>query len=308
MVEQGKKIWRDGEILDREAGDKTSLLTHTLHYGVGAFEGIRAYQRADGKTYVFRLKEHITRLFDSCKLVKLEPRVTVQQVCDGCVALLAAEGMKDGYLRPVIMYGPGAMGVLPADNTVESFVVAWSWGAYLGTEGLEKGIRCKISPFCRHHISVAFAKGKITGQYVNSVMAKQDAKLSGFDEALMCDVNGFVCEGTGENVFVVKNGRITTPPLGASILAGITRDTVMVLAREEGIPLVEANLTRDELYLADEVFLTGTAAEVTPVREVDHRPIGAGSRGELTRRLQQRYFDVVKGSDDSHPEWLTLVE
>ena len=307
MVQQGDKLWFDGDIRDRKDAGQTSVLTHTLHYGVGAFEGIRAYQRADGKSYVFRLREHIVRLFDSCKLVKLEPRVTLEQVSQGCVDLLRAEKLADGYLRPLIMYGPGAMGVLPADNPVQAFIVAWSWGAYLGQEGLEKGIRCKISPYSRHHIGVAFAKGKITGQYINSVMAKQDAKLSGFDEAIMCDVNGFVCEGTGENLFVVRNGRITTPPLGASILAGITRDTVMTLAGEEKIPVVEANLTRDELYLADEVFLTGTAAEVTPVREVDFRTIGGGSRGEITHRLQQRYFDVVKGSDDSHPEWLTLV-
>jgi branched-chain amino acid aminotransferase len=307
MVKQGTKIWWDGEILDRQTADRISVLTHTLHYGVGAFEGIRAYYRADGNGYIFRLREHIVRLFDSCKLVKLECRSTVDDLCQGCVDLLRAEQMPEGYLRPVIMYGPGAMGVLPADNPVITFIVAWSWGAYLGTEGLEQGIRCKLSPFSRHHINVAFAKGKLTGQYINSVMAKQDAKLSGFDEAILCDVNGYVCEGTGENIFVVRNGRITTPPISASILAGITRDTVLTLAQEEGIPLLEANITRDELYLADEVFLTGTAAEVTPVREVDHRVIGHGARGEITRRLQRRYFDIVKGGDDSHPEWLTRV-
>jgi branched-chain amino acid aminotransferase len=307
MPQQGQKIWFDGEIGDRKDVDHISVLTHTLHYGVGAFEGIRAYQRAKGETCIFRLTDHITRLFDSCRLVKLAPNTTLDQICQGCVDLLRAEGMKDGYIRPVIMYGAGAMGVLPADNPVQTFVVAWTWGAYLGTEALEQGIRCKTSPFARYHIGSAFAKAKLTGQYINSVMAKQDAKWSGFDEALLSDVHGHLCEGTGENLFVVRGGRICTPPLSTAILAGITRDTIITLAREEGIPLVEADITRDELYLADEVFLTGTAAEVTPVREVDFRVIGNGKRGEVTRRLQQRYFDLVRGSDDSHPEWLTRV-
>ena len=307
MVDCGKKVWWEGEVVDWATGDQASILTHTLHYGVGAFEGIRAYQRADGQSAIFRLHDHIRRLFDSCRLVTLVPRVTFEQVCRGCVDLLRANHMRDGYLRPLTMYGVGAMGVLPSDNPVQTFIVTWGWGAYLGAEGLKNGIRCKISPFSRHHIDAAFAKGKITGQYVNSVMAKQDAKLSVFDEALMTDVNGHVCEGTGENIFIVKKGRITTPPLGSSILAGLTRDTVINLAHEEGIPLLEAHITRDELYLADEVFLTGTAAEVTPVREVDHRTIGGGARGEITEHLQRRYFDVVKGSDGSHPEWLTLI-
>jgi branched-chain amino acid aminotransferase len=307
MVQQGQKIWFDGKIQDRKDADQISVLTHSLHYGVGAFEGIRAYRRARGETCIFRLREHITRLFDSCKLVRLVPNVTLDQVCQGCIDLLRADGMQEGYLRPLIMYGAGTMGVLPADNPVQTFIVAWTWGAYLGADALEQGIRCKTSPFARHHIGSGFARGKLTGQYINSVMAKQDAKWSGFDEALLSDVHGHLCEGTGENLFVVRGGRISTPALGTSVLAGITRDTIITLAREEGIGLVETDLTRDEVYLADEVFLTGTAAEVTPVREVDHRPIGQGSRGAITRRLQERYFDLVKGGDDSHPEWLTRV-
>jgi branched-chain amino acid aminotransferase len=307
MVDPGQKFWRDGELVDWSKHGSTSLLTHTLHYGVGAFEGIRAYRRADGHSAVFRLREHIERLFDSCRLVMVEPTVTVQEVMDGCVEVLRANSMQDGYIRPMVLLGAGAMGILPVNNPVTTFVVAWSWGAYLGTEGLEKGIRCKISAYSRHHINVAFAKGKLTGQYINSVMAKQEAKMSGFDEALMLDVNGFVSEGSGENIFVVKNGILTTPPLSGSILAGITRATVIALAAEEGIPLIETPVTRDQLFLADEVFLTGTAAEVTPVREVDHRRIGQGTRGPITDRLQQRYFDIVKGSDDSHPEWLARV-
>ncbi|MFC1641233.1 branched-chain amino acid transaminase [Myxococcota bacterium] len=308
MIEHGDKIWRDGRLLDWNDGADMSVLTHTLHYGVGAFEGIRAYRRADGHTYIFRLREHIDRLFDSCRLVLITPNVTREQLMEGCAELLRANGMALGYMRPLIVLGAGAMGVLPADNPVESLIVAWGWGAYLGVEGLEKGIRCKISSYARHHINVAFTKGKITGQYINSVMAKTEAKAGGFDEALMLDVHGYVSEGSGENLFLVKNGRITTPPLASSILAGITRDTVIALAVEEGIPLTEARITRDELYLADEVFVTGTAAEVTPVREVDYRPIGAGSRGPVTQHLQARYFDLVRGSDRRHSEWLTRVD
>jgi len=307
MVDPGRKFWRDGELVDWSEQGFTSLLTHTLHYGVGAFEGIRAYRRADGNTYVFRLREHIERLYDSCRLVMIDPIVTIEQTMQGCIDVLRSNGMDDGYIRPMVFLGPGAMGILPLQNPVVTFVVAWSWGAYLGTDGLENGIRCTISAYSRHHIKVAFAKGKLNGQYINSVMAKQEAKKSGFDEALMLDVNGYVSEGSGENIFIIKDGTITTPPLSGSILAGITRATVIALAAEEGIPLAETPITRDQLYLADEVFLTGTAAEVTPVREVDHRKIGNGARGPITERLQQRYFDIVKGSDDSHPEWLARV-
>ena len=307
MVDHGKKVWVNGQILDWKDGGKTSILTHTLHYGVGAFEGIRAYKRAGGETAVFRLQEHTSRLFDSCKLVLIKPKVTPEEVSKGCVEVLRSNGMDEGYIRPVIVIGEGQMGVLAPDNPIETFIVAWRWGAYLGTDALEHGIRCKISSFQRHHINVSMAKGKLIGQYINSVLAKHEAKLSGFDEAILLDVNGYVSEGSGENIFVVKKGVVTTPPLASSILAGITRDTVIQLCREEGIPLREERVTRDELYLADEVFFTGTAAEVTPVREVDHRVIGSGKPGEVTRTLQRRYFDVVKGSDDTHPEWLTRV-
>lgn len=306
-VNPGEKFWRDGALADWETAGQTSLLTHTLHYGVGAFEGIRAYRRAGGETSIFRLEEHINRLFDSCKLVLVQPNVTREAVCQGCIEVLRANRLDQGYLRPMVFLGAGAMGILPVENPPSTFVVAWSWGAYLGKDGLEKGIRCKISSFARHAINSAFAKGKLNGQYINSVMAKREAVLSGFDEAILSDIHGYVSEGSGENVFIVKNGRLVTPPLSASILAGITRDTVITLAREEGLSVTEAPITRDELYLADEVFLTGTAAELTPVREVDHRVIGAGARGPITQRLQQRYFDIVKGSDNSHPEWLTRV-
>ncbi|MBX3128976.1 MAG: branched-chain amino acid transaminase [Polyangiaceae bacterium] len=307
MTEHGDKIWKNGEIVDWKVAGSTSLLTHTLHYGVGAFEGIRAYRRGDGNTSIFRLQDHIVRLAESCHLVMMKPRVTVEQIVDGCLQVLRENSMSEGYLRPLVTIGAGAMGVYAPNNPIETYIIAWKWGAYLGAEALDRGIRCKVSSFSRHHINVAFAKGKLVGQYINSVMAKQEAKLDGFDEAILTDVNGYVSEGSGENVFIVKKGVLTTPPLSASILAGITRETIITLAREEGLTVKEEYITRDELYLADEVFLTGTAAEVTPVVEVDHRVIGTGQRGEVTRRLQARYFDIVKGKDDSHPEWLTRV-
>lgn len=268
MLEYGQKVWKDGEISDWKSGGNLSLLTHTLHYGVGAFEGIRAYKRARGETAIFRLREHIDRLFDSCQLVLIKPIVTREQVMQGCVDVLRANGQAEAYLRPIALIADGAMGVYAPKNPVATYIATWKWGTYLGPEALEKGIRCMVSSFSRHHINVAFAKGKLVGQYINSVMAKQEAKLAGFDEAILTDVNGYVSEGSGENIFLVKGGKLLTPPLAASILGGITRDTVITLAREEGLVVAEQFITRDELYLADEVFLTGTAAEITPVREI----------------------------------------
>lgn len=307
MVDCGAKYWKDGQMLDWASAGTVSLMTHTLHYGLGAFEGIRAYARADGATYVFRLQEHVSRLFDSCRLVFVKPRVTTEQVADACTAVVRANAMPEAYIRPLVVLGAGAMGLLPADNPAETYVMAWKWGTYLGDGGLEAGIRCKVSSFTRHSATSALPRGKLVGQYVNSTLAKQEAKAGGYDEALLLDAHGHVSEGSGENVFIVKNRRLSTPPLSSSILPGITRDTVITLAREEGYDVLEEPLARDAIYLADEMFLTGTAAEVTPVREVDHRPIGAGKRGPVTAALQSRYFDVVRGADDTHPEWLTKV-
>ena len=283
------------------------VLTHTLHYGLGAFEGIRAYKRADGRTTVFRLHEHIERLYDTCKLMMIEPRFTADVVIQACVETLRDNRMEEAYLRPVVYVGDGAMGVYAPNNPIRTLVVAWKWGAYLGAGAVENGIRTKVSSWARHHIHVGLAKGKIMGQYTNSTLAKREAKMAGYDEAILMDVNGYVSEGSGENLFLVKRGKLITPPLSASILAGVTRATVLELAREEGIPVAEEMITRDQLYLADEAFFSGTAAEVTPIREVDDRKIGDGTVGAITKRLQARYFDVVKGSDNSHPEWLTLV-
>ena len=306
MVDKVKRIWLEGEFVDWDDA-KVHILTHTMHYGVGAFEGVRAYKRLDGSTTIFRLEEHISRLYDSCKLVMIEPRFTPAQLSQACVDLLRENKMDEAYLRPLIYVGDGAMGIYAPDNPIRATVVAWKWGAYLGANAVDLGIRCKISSWSRHHIHVSLAKAKMMGQYTNSVLAKKEAKLGGYDEALMMDTNGYVSEGSGENFFIVKKGKLITPPLSASILEGVTRDTVLALAREEGIPVAEEMLTRDQVYLADEAFFTGTAAEVTPIREIDNRKIGAGGVGAVTKRLQARYFDVVKGADASHPEWLTRV-
>lgn len=306
MVDKVKKIWMDGELVDWDDAN-VHVLTHTLHYGLGAFEGIRAYKRADGSTTVFRLREHIDRLFDTCKLCLIEPKFNREQIASACLELVRVNKMDEAYLRPMVYVGDGAMGIYVPNNPIRSLVVAWKWGAYLGHEALSAGIRAKISSWQRHHLTVSLAKAKMMGQYTNSMLAKREAKLAGYDEAILLDTQGYVSEGSGENIFLVKKGRLFTPPLSSSILAGVTRDTIITLAGELGIPVSEDRITRDELYLADEVFFTGTAAEVTPVREVDNRSVGDGSVGPVTKRLQARYFDVVKGNDGSHPEWNTRV-
>jgi branched-chain amino acid aminotransferase len=306
MVDKVKKIWIDGEFVDWDAAN-VHLLTHSLHYGLAAFEGMRAYKRADGATYVFRLREHIDRLFDSCKMCLLPSKFTREQIMSACVEALRVNGMPEGYLRPMVFLGEGAMGIYAPNNPVRTAIMAWKWGAYLGEEALKAGIRAKISSFARHHINVSLAKAKMTGQYTNSVLAKREARLGGYDEAILLDVNGYVSEGSGENIFVVRRGVIHTPDLSCSILEGITRETVITLARELGLTVVEGRITRDQLWVADEVFFTGTAAEVTPVREIDNRVIGEGAVGPLTKKIQARFFEVVRGGDTSHPEWLTRV-
>ena len=307
MVDKLKKIWVEGALVDWDDAH-VHLLTHSLHYGVAAFEGIRCYRRANGKSYLFRLNEHIDRLFDTCKLALLKPAFTRAQVAQGCIDLLRANELPEGYLRPLIYIAEGAMGIYAPDNPSRTAIAAWKWGAYLGQEALDKGIRCKVGSFARHHISVSLAKAKLAGQYTNSVLAKREAKLGGYDEAILLDTQGYVSEGSGENIFIVKKGVLYTPDLSSSILEGITRDAILTLAREEGIPAIETRITRDQLLLADEAFFTGTAAEVTPIREVDDREIGTGSVGPITKRLQDRFFGIVRGNDGSHVEWLTAVE
>lgn len=301
----GKKIWLDGSLVDWDAA-QVHVLTHTLHYGLGVFEGIRAYRTQDGRTAVFRLQEHVRRLFESAHINLLTVPFTPEQVTQAVLESLRANDLAEGYIRPLVFVGDGAMGLNPGDNPVRVAVVAWAWGAYLGDEGVENGIRAKVSTFSRHHVNAKMTKGKTCGDYVNSILAKREALLDGYDEAIMLDTQGLVSEASGENLFLVRDGALATPPL-PTVLHGITRDTVVELARERGLALVERPITRDELYIADELFLTGTAAEVTPIREVDRRMVGSGTRGPITKDLQGAYFDAVAGRLPDHADWLTYV-
>lgn len=304
-IKKVDSIWLDGKLVPwDDAADH--MLAHTMHYGVGAFEGIRAYQRADGRTAIFRLREHIDRLFDSAHICTMDVPFSREQVMAACSEVVRANKMPSAYLRPLVYLGSGALGLGSFEPPVRTVVAAFEWGAYLGDDGLKKGIRCLIPGFTRANGNAIMNKGKICGQYVTSVLAKRMAIKSGFDEALMLDPQGYVAEGTGENIFVVKNGVVRTPPTAAAILAGITRDSAITILRERGVEVREEHIARDELYVADEVFLTGTAAEITPVREIDHRRIGRGE-WPITRGVQETYFQIVKGSDAKHDHWLTYV-
>ncbi len=306
MVDKLERIWLDGELV-RWDDAQVSVLTHTLHYGTGAFEGIRCYHRASGESAIFRLKEHIVRLFDSCKILQVKPALSLEAVMQGCIELVRANKLESCYLRPLVYLGDETLGLYAPNNSVHLSIIAWRWGAYLGDEALRSGIRAKVSSYTRGHINATMAKGKISGHYVNSILAKREAKAAGYDEALMLDAQGYVAEASGENLFMVKGGVIRTPELAGPVLAGITRDTIITLAREQGLTVVEGRIARDELWLADEVFLTGTAAELTPVREVDDRVVGPGTVGPITAGLQRRFFDVVKGDTPDHAAWRAVV-
>jgi branched-chain amino acid aminotransferase len=304
------KIWLDGELVPFHAA-QVHVLTHTLHYGVGAFEGIRSYRRADGRGAVFRLSDHIDRLFGSCQICTIDVPYTRAEIEKACVETMHANRMAEAYIRPIVFLGDGALGLGSLDNPVRTAVAVYEWGAYLGEEGLRRGIRAKISSFTRGGLNATMSKGKICGQYVNSVLAKREAMKSGYAEAILLDERGHVTEASGENLFIVKRGRLKTAPLSSAILAGVTRDTVITLARDLGLVVDEVTFARDELYCADEVFLCGTAAELTPVREVDDRRIGAGECGAVTKRLQEAFFATVKGKPGqevpSHSQWLTFL-
>ena len=305
-IKKTDKIWVNGELVDWDSATD-HVLTHTLHYGLGAFEGIRAYECADGRTAIFRLQEHVDRLFDSCLIGTLEMSFTRDQIFQACLDVIRVNRLKSAYLRPLVYLGSGALGLGTLEPPVCSVVAAFEWGAYLGDDSLKKGIRCKVSAFRRASVDSMMSKGKLCGQYVTSILAKRDALKSGHDEAILLDHAGQVTEGSGENIFIVKDERLYTPPTSTGILAGITRATVIQLARELRYELIEQTFTRDELWTADEAFFTGTAAEVTPIREIDDRQIGSGEPGPITRRLQDRYFAAVKGADDSHSSWLSYV-
>ncbi len=306
MVDKVDKIWFDGSFVPWDDA-KVHVLTHTLHYGLGVFEGIRCYKLANGKSAVFRLQEHIDRLFDSAHICMMKLEQTREQVVEACLETVRANKLEECYLRPLAFLGAGAMGLGATENRTHLVIVAWKWGAYLGEEGLKRGIRAKVSSFARPGINSLMAKGKIVGHYVNSILAKREVMAAGYQEAIMLDSQGYVSEASGENIFVVKKGLLYTPPIGSAILGGITRDSVVSLCAELGLTLIERTLTRDELYTADELFMCGTAAEITPVREVDDRRIGSGSRGPVTERLQERFFEVVRGEGKPRSEWLSLV-
>jgi branched-chain amino acid aminotransferase len=305
MKKAAEKIWMDGKLVPWDEA-RVHVLTHSLHYGLAAFEGIRAYRTTDGRTAIFRLREHLQRLYDSAHIAMMEIPFPIEKLAEACQEVLRANKFEEGYLRPIAFFGEGSMGV-GSVNPVRTCVATWPWGAYLGEEGLKKGIRAKISSFTRMHVNISMVRGKITGQYVNSVLAKREAVLAGFDEAILLDAQGYVSEASGENVFIVNEGVVQTPPLSSPVLAGITRDTVLKMARDLGMTVTERKFTRDTMYISDEVFFTGTAAEITPVREVDNRKIGTGGPGPVTKRLQDAFFKTVRGEDPRYREWLSYL-
>ena len=305
MADRDGHIWYDGKLVPWRSAT-THVLTHSLHYGLAVFEGVRAYKTVDG-TAIYRLREHTERMFASAHIYMMKIPYTVEQLMEAQKEVVRANKLEECYLRPIAFYGSEKMGVSPKGARVHVAVAAWPWGAYLGADGLEKGIRVKTSSFARHHVNVSMCRAKYSGTYANSILANQEAIDHGYDEGLLLDVDGFVAEGAGENIFMVKNGKIYEPEL-TSALMGITRDSVIQLAADRGLAVTARRITRDDLYIADELFFTGTAAEVTPIREVDGRVIGAGRRGPITAQLQKAFFNLVQGKDKKHRDWLTPVK
>jgi branched-chain amino acid aminotransferase len=304
MLQATEKIWMNGSFVKWDDA-RVHILTHSLHYGTGVFEGIRCY-KADSGPAVFRLTEHVDRLFDSAHILQMEMPFTHEAVTEAILETIRVNKIDACYIRPLAYIGYGAMGVFPKENPVQVSIAVWPWGSYLGDEGIKNGIRVKISSYSRPHVNATMVRAKTTANYANSLLAKREALKDGYDEAVLLDTDGYVAEGSGENVFMVRKGVIKTPPL-TSILEGVTRDTVMQLAVEHGMRLVEERFTRDEFYVADEAFFTGTAAEITPIREVDNRTVGSGKPGPVTKALQAAFFDIVHGRDGRHAHWLTPV-
>ncbi len=304
MADRDGVIWYDGKMVNwRDA--TTHVLTHTLHYGMGVFEGVRAY-KTDKGTAIFRLQEHTDRLFRSAHILGMKMPFSKEEMIEAQKAAVRENNLESAYMRPMAFYGAEAMGISAKTLSTHVIVAAWKWGAYMGQEALDNGIRVKTSSFSRHHVNITMCKAKANGNYMNSILAHQEAAQDGYEEALLLDVDGFVAEGSGENVFIVRNGKLYTPDL-TSALEGITRDTIVQLAAEIGLTVIEKRITRDEVYSADEAFFTGTAAEVTPIRELDRRNIGTGTAGPITKQLQKMYFDAVTGKSEKHADWLTLV-
>ena len=306
MSDRDGKIWMDGQMVEwRDA--KIHVLSHTLHYGCGAFEGVRAYKGDDGSTSIFRLEDHTTRLFNSAKILRMVIPFTKEQVNQAQIDVIRENKLESGYLRPLTWVGDKKLGVSTKGNDIHLMVAAWPWGAYLGEEGMKRGIRVKISSYTRHHVNITMTQAKAVSNYTNSILANREATDDGYDEAVLLDASGFVAEGAGENIFVVKDGVVYTPDLSAGALNGITRNTVLHICKDLGLELVQKRITRDEVYISDEVFFSGTAAEVTPIREIDRVEIGSGSRGPITEKIQSAFFDIVNGRNPKYAHWLRKV-
>lgn len=305
MTEMPYKIWFNGKLVDWKDAN-VHVLTHTMHYGLGVFEGIRAYECENGKTAIFRLNEHVDRMFSSAHIAKLKIPYSNEEITEAIFTTVRESGLASCYIRPLAFIGEGVMGVHPRNNPIHVIIAVWPWGAYLGDDGINFGIRTKVSSFTRMHVNASMTKAKICGNYVNSIYAKMEVISLGYDEAILLDADGYVAEGSGENIFIARHGKLITPPL-TSTLEGITRNTVIDIAEDEGIDIQYQRFTRDEFYIADEAFLTGTAAEVTPVRELDDRTIGEGKPGPLTKKIQKIFFDTVKGKNRKYKKWLTFV-
>ncbi len=307
MATQQGKLWMNGDIIDQPDA-KIHVLTHSLHYGMAVFEGVRAYQTDDNRTAIFRLKEHTERLLGSAKIFQMDVPFNAKELEGAQKEIVKQNGLAEAYIRPLIWVGAEKLGLSSRGNSINAMVAAWHWGAYLGEEGIKNGIRVKTSSYTHHLPNVTMCKAKASSNYPVSIMANQEVTRHGYDEAILMDPQGYVCQGSGENLFLVKNGELHTPDLAGGALDGITRRTIIQFADDLGIKVVERRITRDEFYLADEIFMTGTAAEVTPIREYDDRVIGNGGRGELTEQLQSLYFDVVHGRNDKYMDWLSFID
>lgn len=307
MATQPGKLWLDGEMLEQPEA-KVHVLTHSLHYGLAVFEGVRAYQTPDGRTAIFRLAEHTQRLLNSARIFQLNVPYSYETLVQAQKDVVKANNLSSAYIRPLIWVGSEKLGIASKDNSIHAAVAAWHWGAYLGEDGIKNGIRVKTSSYTHHHPNVTMCKAKAASNYPVSILANQEVTRNGYDEAILMDPQGYVCQGSGENLFLVKDGELHTPDLAGGALDGITRRTIIEFAHDLGIKVVERRITRDEFYLADEIFMTGTAAEVTPIREYDDRVIGNGGRGELTEKLQTLYFDVVQGRNEQYKHWLSFVD
>lgn len=307
MATQEGKMWLDGALVEQPDA-KVHVLTHSLHYGLAVFEGVRAYQTPDGRTAIFRLQAHTERLLNSAKIFQLNCTYGFDELVQAQKDVVRLNNLASAYIRPLIWVGSEKLGIAAKDNTIHAAIAAWHWGAYLGEEGIKKGIRVKTSSYTHHHPNITMCKAKAASNYPVSILANQEVTRNGYDEAILMDPQGFVCQGSGENLFLVKNGELHTPDLSGGALDGITRRTIIEFAKDLGIKVIERRITRDEFYLADEVFMTGTAAEVTPIREYDDRMIGNGGCGELTEQLQTLYFDVVQGRSDKYQHWLSYID